>query len=294
MVSDEIRRIRDFNRTVTQRVGALSDEYLGRARALGASRVLWEVGAEGADVRTIRSRLDLDSGYLSRILRNLEAEGLITVEPGPTDQRVRIVRLTDAGRDEHAELDRGSDELAASLLAPLDDERRQRLLDAMATVERLLTAGLVDIRIEDPTSRAATFCVQSYFAVLESRFEEGFDPASTTSADAAELTEPKGLLLVARLRGEPVGCGALKLHVAHPAEFKRIWVSEATRGLGIGRRLLTALEHHARTRGARVVRLDTNRSLTEAISLYRSSGYTEIDRFNDEPYAHHWFEKRLD
>jgi DNA-binding MarR family transcriptional regulator/GNAT superfamily N-acetyltransferase len=256
--------------------------------------VLWEVGSDGTDIRTIRARLDLDSGYLSRILRNLETERLITVESDSSDQRVRVIRLTDLGRAEQIELDRGSDELAASLLAPLDGERRRRLLDAMATVERLLTAGLVDVRIEDPTSRAAEFCIQSYFAELDTRFEGGFDPRSSISADAAELREPRGLLLVARLRGDPVGCGALKFHGVDPTELKRMWVSDASRGLGIGRRLLNELEHHARLRGATVVRLETNRNLSEAINLYRTTGYIEVPRFNAEPYADHWFEKHLD
>ena len=72
-----------------------------------------------------------------------------------------------------------------------------------------------------------------------------------------------------------------------------MWVAESARGLGIGRRLLGELERRARPRGARVVRLETNGALTEAIGLYRSAGYREVDAFNDEPYAHHWFEKRL-
>jgi GNAT superfamily N-acetyltransferase len=104
---------------------------------------------------------------------------------------------------------------------------------------------------------------------------------------------PSGLLLIARLRREPVGCGALKLHGDAPAELKRMWVAPPARGLGLGRRLLRALEQHAGQAGATVLHLETNRHLTEAIALYRSAGYREVDAFNDEPYAHHWFEKRL-
>src|SRR6185437_1889461 len=110
-----IAQVRSFNRTVTQRVGALDEEYLARNRPLGASRVLWEIEGTGTDIRTIRSRLDLDSGYLSRLLRRLEGEGLVSVEPDPGDQRARLVRPTAAGLRERAELDRRSDELAHSL-----------------------------------------------------------------------------------------------------------------------------------------------------------------------------------
>lgn len=151
----------------------------------------------------------------------------------------------------------------------------------------------VEVGVEDPSSADARFCLESYVNELDTRFDSGFDPSRSISADAAELSEPAGLLLVARLRGEPVGCGALKLHGGEPAELKRMWVAPAARGLGVGRRLLGELEEHARRRGVGVVRLETNGTLREATSLYRSAGYAEVAAFNDEPYAHHWFEKRL-
>jgi DNA-binding MarR family transcriptional regulator/GNAT superfamily N-acetyltransferase len=290
---DDVAHVRSFNRTVSQRIGALRDGYLARGRPLGASRVLWEVGDGATDLRALRTRLDLDSGYLTRLVRALEDDGLVVVAPDPNDKRVRTVSLTAAGRAERKVLDRRSDELAASLLAPLSAGQREHLVEAMGTVERLLTAGLVDVQIENPASRAAQFCVGSYFAELDTRFDTGFDPRQSISADADELTEPAGLLLVARLRDEPIGCGALKLHGTKPAEIKRMWVAPSARALGVGRRVLDELEQHARERGVRRVRLETNKTLREATGLYRSSGYAEVDAFNDEPYAHHWFEKRL-
>jgi DNA-binding MarR family transcriptional regulator/N-acetylglutamate synthase-like GNAT family acetyltransferase len=289
----EVARVRSFNRTVTQRVGALQDEYLSRGRPLGASRVLWEIGDDATDVRELRARLDLDSGYLSRLLRSLERDGLVVVGADREDKRVRTARLTAAGKSERALLDRRSDELARSLLAPLSADHRERLVEAMGVVERLLTAGLVEVAIEPPTTAAARFCLESYFAELDARFDTGFDPARSIPADADELTEPAGLLLVARLHGEPIGCGALKLHGDVPFYIKRMWVAPDARGLGVGRRILQELEDHARRRGADVVHLETNKTLREAASLYRSAGYVEVDAFNDEPYAHHWFEKRL-
>jgi DNA-binding MarR family transcriptional regulator/ribosomal protein S18 acetylase RimI-like enzyme len=289
----EIARVRSFNRTVTQRVGALQDRYLARDRPLGASRVLWEIGEGATDVRSLRARLDLDSGYLSRLLRSLEGDGLVVVGPDRSDKRVRSVRLTARGRNERALLDRRSDELARSLLEPLSSDQRARLVDAMDVVERLLTAGLVQVAIDDPRSAAAHYCLESYYAELNSRFDTGFDPERAISTTAEELTEPAGLLLVARLHGEPVGCGALKLQGDVPFYIKRMWVAPEARGLGVGRRLLAELEDHARRRGADVVHLETNKTLREAATLYRSAGYVEVDPFNDELYAHHWFEKRL-
>jgi DNA-binding MarR family transcriptional regulator len=292
-MDDAARQVRRFNRTVTQRIGALQDGYLARGRPLGASRVLWEIGEGGVDARTLRDRLELDSGYLSRLLRRLEREGLVAVEPAAHDGRVRALRLTEAGRAERAVLDRESDRLARSLLEPLGDEQRAQLVDAMRVVERLLVAGAVGVRVEDPSTPAARFCIESYFAELRERFEQGFDPARSVLPDVGELVEPAGLLLVARLRGEPVGCGGLRLFEGGLADVKRMWVAPSTRGLGLGRRLLRELEEHARRRGAVTIRLETNRALTEAIALYRSSGYVEVEPFNDEAYADHWFAKSL-
>jgi DNA-binding MarR family transcriptional regulator/GNAT superfamily N-acetyltransferase len=282
-----VARVRRFNRTVTQRVGALDDGYLARGRSLGQARVLWEIGPDGCEVRALRARLDLDSGYLSRLLRSLEAAGLVVVDEDPADRRVRRARLTAAGRAERAELDRLSDDLAASILRPLDARQRDRLVAAMAEVERLLLASMVDVAETDPRAPDARYCQRAYVAELAARFDGGFDPARSISADDEELTPPAGLLLVARLHGDPVGCGALKLRPT-VAEVKRMWVAPAVRGLGLGRRLLAELEGRA---GARTLRLETNRALGEAVALYRSAGFREVAPFNDEPYAHHWFEK---
>jgi DNA-binding MarR family transcriptional regulator/GNAT superfamily N-acetyltransferase len=289
-----IPQVRRFNRTVTQRVGALSDRYLARDRTLGASRVLWEVGTEGCEVRALRARLGLDSGQTSRLLRCLEAEGLISVIPSPVDRRIRVARLTAAGVTERALLDQRSDDLAGSLLTPLGDRQRSELVAAMRTVERLLTTSIVDIRVVDPDAVDAQRCLRAYFAELDRRSESGFDPTKGTSADPHELREPVGGFLVAYLRGEPIGCGAVKHHQEGPSDIKRMWVAVSARGLGLGGRLLAELEELARDHGAPATRLDTNQVLTEAIAMYRAAGYTEVRPFNDEPFAHHWFEKAMD
>lgn len=294
MAKAVVAQVRAFNRTVAERIGALTDEFLGRGRPMGESRTLWEIGPGGAEVRELRARLGLDSGYATRVLQSLARQRLITVGPSQADRRVRRVRLTRAGRAERAELDRRADGVAWSFLEPLGAKQRARLVAAMADVERLLRSSMVAIAVEDPTTPEARWCIGQYFAELNERFEGGFDPSRSISADAGELAPPAGLLLVARLRGKPVGCGALKFHRNAPAELKRMWVAPETRGLGIGRRLLVELESYARRHRARVVRLETNRTLKEAIRLYRSAGYREVPAFNDEPYAHHWFEKRLD
>ncbi|HEY8528029.1 MAG TPA: MarR family winged helix-turn-helix transcriptional regulator [Acidimicrobiales bacterium] len=295
--ADPVEQVRRFNRVVAQRIGALHDRYLGCDRPLGEARVLWEIGEDGCDVRTLRERLDLDSGYLSRLLRSLEAAGLVNVGPSPGDGRVRTARLTPDGAAERAVLDERSDELARALLAPLDAARRGRLVAAMAEVERLLTAALVEVCEVDPGERDAQRCLAAYFAEIDARFATGFDPAASTAPDVDGFRPPHGAFLVARLRGEAVGCGALRFSGPDgtgPTDLKRMWVAPEARGLGLGRRLLGELEARAAARGSRVVRLDTNATLTEAMALYRSSGYREVPPFNDEPHATHWFAKTLE
>ncbi|MET8832557.1 helix-turn-helix domain-containing GNAT family N-acetyltransferase [Micromonospora sp. NPDC004540] len=296
MNSNLIATVRRFNRTVTQRVGALDDQYMSRDRPLAQARLLWEIGPDGAEVAALRARLGLDSGYLSRLLRTLEGDGLVRVGPAGRaggDGRVRVAALTEAGRSEWAELDERSDELARSILEPLSDQRRGRLVAAMAEVERLLVSSMVVVEPCPPGDPRARACVRAYAREVAQRFDDGFDPARSKPVRDEELVPPAGMFLLATLNGEPVGCGAIKLHAGAPAEIKRVWVADGVRGLGVGRRLLDQLERYAAERGWTAVRLDTNRNLTEAIAMYRAAGYQEIAPYNDEPYAHHWFEKPL-
>jgi DNA-binding MarR family transcriptional regulator/GNAT superfamily N-acetyltransferase len=293
MDSEMIEQVRRFNRTVTQRIGALDDAFLARDRPLGQARLLWEIGPEGSDVRRLRARLDVDSGYLSRLLRSLESDDLVRVEPSEADGRVRTARLTSRGHAEKAELDRLSDDCAAALLEPLSPRQRDRLIAAMAEVERLLLASAIQIGVCDPRHPDARRAVQAYQAELSSRFEEGFDPARGISATDEEVSPPAGLFLLATLYAEPVGCGVLKFHTDAPAHLKRMWVARQVRGLGLGRRLLAELEAQAAAHGASTLQLETHNALNEAIGLYRTAGYHEVPAFNDEPYAHHWFEKKI-
>jgi DNA-binding MarR family transcriptional regulator len=288
-----VAELRRFNRTVTQRIGALSDRYLARSRSLGASRVLWEIGAEGCEVRALRSRLGLDSGQLSRLLRGLEREGLVEIDPSVADRRVRVARLTPAGAHERALLDERSDALARSILDPLDHRQRAELLSAVRVVERLITTSLVDLRIADPAGADARRCLRAYFAELTRRSGSRFDPATSISLAPDELRPPAGAFRIAYVSEDPVGCGAVRHHPGGASDVKRMWVAERARGLGLGRRVLAALEALAREHGARVTRLETNDALVEAIALYRSSGYREVAAFNDEPFADRWFQKML-
>jgi len=294
MLADQIAQVRRFNRLVTQRAGALNDHFLGRERPLGESRLLYEIGPGGADLRDLRRRLGLDAGYVSRLVQALERKGLVRLRHGAPDQRVRQARLTAAGRREVGEMNRRSDDAAATLLDSLPPGQRTRLVAAMAEVHQLLRLAGLQIDRVDPASAAARWCVGEYFNELDRRFDSGFDPAASLSAEDRDLIPPRGVFLLASVDGDSIACGALKSITPGVGSLKRMWVAETVRGLGIGRRVLEALEAQARELGLTTLRLETNHTLQEAMRLYRSAGFREVAPFNSDPYAHHWFEKRLD
>jgi GNAT superfamily N-acetyltransferase/DNA-binding MarR family transcriptional regulator len=293
MDESQLTQIRRFNRLVTRRVGALESNYLRRGRPLAEARLVFEIGADGADLGALRLRLGLDSGYHSRLIQSLKAQGLVVVAKDGGDGRRRRVSLTRKGSAERAAYDRLSDRLAASMLEALDEAERGRLATAMGEVERLIRAASVEIAAEASDSADARRCLKAYFAELAERFEDGFDPDRPDAAGADDMTPPAGLFVVARLDSEAVGCGGLKRSDKTTGEIKRVWTAPSARGMGVARRVLRALEAAARNMGIKRLRLDTNRALTEARALYRKEGFREIARFNDNPYAHYWFEKRV-
>lgn len=288
-----IEQVRSFNRAVTLRTGALDESYLGRGRPLGQARLLFEVGPDGTDIRSLRARLGLDSGYASRLLKSLEAEGLVAVRADPADRRRRSVTLTARGRAERSAYDRLSDGLAVSLLEALNPSQQSRLVSAMREIETLFRAASVVIEAEAEDSADARSCVAAYYGELDRRFEGGFDPEAGGYAGKPAARDASNVFLVARLNGTAIGCGGLKSVDATTGEIKRMWVAPEARGLGVAKRLLQALERRARLAGMTRVVLDTNKALLEAQAMYRAAGYGETGRYNDNAYAHFWFEKKL-
>lgn len=282
--------LRRFNRTYTQRIGVLEESYLGTGRPLNVSRLLFEIGqADETAIRELRERLDLDSGYLSRMLSRLAREGLVEVTPDPADQRRRVVRLTAAGRAARQELDDRSEEFADRLIAPLTPRQQIRLAEALATADLLVRAATLHLREITPEAPAAREALGRYVAELDARFPSGFRPAS-------EATEPGSVYIVATSDGEPVAYGGFRPMPSvgkGTAEIKRMWVHPQWRGAGLGSRMLRHLESLLRGSGFTQVVLDTNGTLTEAVAMYERAGYERIDRYNDNPYAELFFAKKL-
>ncbi|WP_457107204.1 bifunctional helix-turn-helix transcriptional regulator/GNAT family N-acetyltransferase [Methylobacterium sp. P5_C11] len=291
MSPTEIARVRRFARAVTAEVGALDSSFLGRGRPLGAARVLNAIGAGRAEIGEIRSYLGLDSGLMSRLLRSLEEEGLVATVPHPADARRRVASLTEAGRREFDAYEALSNARAVALLqrAPCADD----LLRAMDHVALVLGRDAIAITEAEPTGEAARACLATYYAELAARFAGGFDVARSCDPEASAMVRPRGVFLLAVSDGLPVGCVGLKGNGGPEAEIKRLWIDPASRGLGLAKRLMREAEDVARDLGIRTLRLDTHSALPEALALYRRLGWVEIDRFNDDPYPDHFFEKAL-
>ncbi|MFI5553344.1 GNAT family N-acetyltransferase [Streptomyces sp. NPDC051738] len=288
--TEHVTALRRFNRYFTRRIGVLDDHYLGQNRPLGEARLLFEIG-DGASLRELRSRLGLDAGYLSRMAKALEAQGMVRLTAHPRDSRLRMIELTTAGRAEVKEQNLRSSAVATGLLEGLSEPQRARLTEALATTQRLLRLAVITVDLVDGAAPDARHCLDAYAADIDERFPEGFDKSDLVRPQ--EVSGDSGAFFVAREEGRPVGCGALRRLEPGVGEIRHVWVHPDARRLGLARRLLDALEGEAAARGLTVVRLDTHAALTEAQSMYRACGYTEIPRYDDNVYAAHWFEKRL-
>ncbi|MGW2828707.1 bifunctional helix-turn-helix transcriptional regulator/GNAT family N-acetyltransferase [Streptomyces sp. NPDC001286] len=291
--SEQVAALRRFNRYFTRRIGALDDHYLGQDRPLGEARLLFEIAGTpgGVSLRELRSRLGLDAGYLSRMTKALQAEGMVRISVDPRDNRLRMIEPTDAGRLEVKEQNRRANALAAGLLDTLTPAQRDRLVDAMTTAQRLLRLAAITVELVDGASPDARACLDAYADDIDARFPEGFDKSDLVRPE--EVSGAAGAFFVAYEEGRAVGCGALRTLEPGVGEIKHVWVHPEARRLGLAGRILDALESEATARGFTVVRLDTHASLTEAQAMYRAAGYREIPAYLDHVYASHWFEKRL-
>lgn len=289
-VSEQVAAFRRFNRYFTRRIGALDDHYLGQNRPLGEARLLFEIG-DGVPLRELRARLGLDAGYLSRMAKALQAQGMVRLSVHTGDNRLRMIELTPAGRVEVEEQNRRADSLVHGMLDGLTPAQRARLAEAMTSTERLLRLAAITVERVDGASPDARATLAAYAAELDERFPEGFD--ATDLVGPEEVSGDSGAFLVAYEDGRPVGCGGLRRLTPDAGEIKHVWVHRDARRLGLARRILAELEREAAERGFGTVRLDTHSVLTEARTMYRAAGYTEIPAYAEHVYAGHWFEKRL-
>lgn len=290
MLSD-IDRLRRLNRIFSRQSGALHTSFLGRGRPLNTARVLNAIGQGRTQVSDIRDYLSLDAGLLSRLLRSLEAEGLIEMRAGKTDARRKEACLTEAGRAEFEVYEELSNAQAERVLQNYPDhEAFLKAVDLVASVFGQAEVDVVDVDVEDPRFIS---CMQQFAKDVAKATGLDFNLEQTASADLSKMRPPKGGCLLAVSEGLPIGCVALTAFAEGEGEVKRLWISPAARGLGLSKRLMREIELRAQRLGMTRLVLDTNGALSAALGLYRASGWSEIERYNDNPYAQHFFEKRL-
>lgn len=291
MTPNPITRIRRFNRAVVRETGVLDQSYLGRGRPLGPARVLHAIGPDGAELETVRQYLGLDKTLLSRFLKSLQDEGMITLERDATDGRRRVARLTKSGLGEHTAYNALSDAQADAMLTR--HPRASVLLEAMDLIASALGQDDITFVTVDPRAPNALYCLEEYYGELDRRVAGGFDVNLSADPEATDMMAPRGAFLLAMSDGLPLGCVGVKGTDKGYAEIKRLWISPAARGLGLAKRLMTQAETAACDLGIALLRLDTNSALPEAVKLYQTTGWTEIECFNDDPYPDFFFEKAL-
>lgn len=289
---DSISRLRRFNRIVAREIGALDTSFLGRGRPLGMVRVLHLVRPEGTEIADIRAKLDLDTGLLSRLLRDLEEEGLVEIQTQPADRRRRVAVLTPAGEAELREYEALGIARATQVLHRAGD-RKSEIVAAMDLIASVLLRDQVVIRDGDPDDAAAHYLIGAYHDFLVAHVPTVLPGMFTLPlADAPRLRPPQGAFLIAWSDDMPVGCVSYRPLEARVAEVKRLWVDPMARGQGLARQLMQAIEARARAAGFTRMKLDTNSALSAAIALYRDMGWTDTAPYTGAP-ADTWLSKPL-
>jgi DNA-binding MarR family transcriptional regulator/ribosomal protein S18 acetylase RimI-like enzyme len=277
-----ISEIRAFNRFYTRQLGVLGQKLLESPFSLSEARVLYELAhREGMTAKEIGAELDLDPGYLSRIVQKFADDGLITRTPSPTDRRQQQLDLIAKGRQAFAKLDRSSHQDIARMLRPLPEADQRRLTSAMATIEGLLGAGdAPEPILREPRPGEMGWVVQSHGARYASEY--GFDAsfealvAEITAKFLTSFDASRERCWIAEIDGAPVGSVFLVRHDDEVAKLRLLLVDPAGRGHGLGRRLVLECIAFARACGYRKITLWTQSILTAARKIYQDAGFVLV------------------
>ena len=302
-----IETVRRFNRFYTRRIGVLNEGLLHSPFTLTESRLLWELAhrpeGRGITARELAGLLDIDAGYLSRLLRGFKERGLVKATRSKLDGRHQLLTLTAAGRRAFTPLDKRSQQEVAALLGTLDDGRQQHLLHALGTVERLLDDAPAGgarppylLRPHRPgdmgwlVSRHGALYADEYgwdlrFEALVARIAADFIDRYDARREACWIAERDGVnvgcvcLVQARdeASGEPV---------AGVAQLRLLLVEPSARGLGLGKRLVAECTRFAKQARYRRIRLWTNSVLTAARAIYEHEGYVRVASEKHRSFGH--------
>jgi DNA-binding MarR family transcriptional regulator len=274
---DSVRR---FNRFYTQRIGVLAENFLRTPFTLAEGRVLFELAnREESSPGDIAAALDLDAGYLSRILRRFERDGLVKRTPSPTDGRRAVLALTGAGREAFAPLNERSHDDIVALLAPLPPERQERVLSAMATIAQALAPDRLaaDIILRDPEPGDYGWIIERHGALYSAEY--GFNAnmegyvAEVLGAYITNLQPGRDRCWIAERNGVRCGCVFVVHENATTARLRMLLTEPSVRGSGLGRRLVRACITFAREAGYKKMVLWTHAVLTAARTIYAGEGF---------------------
>jgi DNA-binding MarR family transcriptional regulator/GNAT superfamily N-acetyltransferase len=295
--ADEVPAVRAFNRFWTQQIGLLQAGLVDTPYSLTEARVLFELAQhEATDQADLRTALQLDAGYLTRVVGRLKDAGLVTAERSPDDGRRQVIRLTKRGRAEFGTLDLRSNEATAAMLEGVPVAQRRRLVAAMTTIEDTLAPRPGEppraYLLREPGPGDLGWMVQRNGALYAAEY--GWDQSyealvAEIVADFGQDHDPaRERAWIAEVDGEPVGCVLCVRRDDEAAQLRILLVDPAARGLGIGARLVAECIGFARTAGYRSLVLWTNDMLVSARRIYEAAGFELVDE-----ESHHSFGQDL-
>jgi DNA-binding MarR family transcriptional regulator/GNAT superfamily N-acetyltransferase len=293
MPEDRIAAVRSFNRFYTARIGVLGDGLLRTDHSLTEARVLYELGQRDVtEVADLRREMDIDAGFLSRLLARLQRNGLVARERSDRDARRQRVRLTEDGAAAFAELDRRSAEEIGAVLGALSEDDQHRLVAAMDTVEDVLTqappaAGFV---LRSPHPGDLGWIVQAHGALYTEQYgwDESFEAlVARIVADYAGDHDPRReAAWIAEVDGAPAGCVLCVRRDDDTAQLRLLLVHPRARGRGIGGRLIDECLGFAKRAGYARITLWTNDVLREARRLYERAGFELVESAPHHSFGH--------
>jgi DNA-binding MarR family transcriptional regulator/GNAT superfamily N-acetyltransferase len=290
--TDRVAEVRAFNRFYTSVIGVVSEAMLRTPYTLTEARVIFEVGQRPAtEVVQVRRALDLDPGYLSRLLTRFEADGLIVRTRSAEDARRQVIALTDAGRRAWRDLDERSVTQVTALLDRLDEDGQRRLLDAMTDIQELLADTPRDrqVVLRPPGPGDFGWIVQRHGALYHREY--GWDQTMEAMiarivADHAAGRDPRReATWIADLAGEPVGSVMCNREDDRTARLRVLLVEPSARGMGVGGRLVDECVRFARQVGYQRMVLLTYQTLADARRIYQRAGFHIADQRATRAYG---------
>jgi DNA-binding MarR family transcriptional regulator/predicted N-acetyltransferase YhbS len=291
---DRVAAFRAFNRFYTGRIGVLGEGFLRTPHSLTEARVLYELGhRDVVEVAELRRGMEIDAGYLSRLLSRLEEQGLVARERSQDDARRQRVRLTEDGAAAAAELDRRSAAEIGALLDGLGEERQRRLIAAMQVIGEVLddadgSDGALVLRAPRPGDYGWIVHRHGAQYAEEYGWDETFEAlVARIVADYAEHHDPRREgAWIAEVDGEPVGCVLCVREDDSTAKLRLLLVDPRARGRGIGARLIDECLRFARRAGYDRVVLWTNDVLHDARRLYERAGFELVESGRHRAFGH--------